>query len=136
MPKIKSILSHLIIPAVTVILISQLVFMTREITWNMILETISQITWWQALLLIIFGFVTIVPTLLSDFILARWQAYNIKRTDLIQRAWLINVFNINAGFIGTVSLLLRRVFYFDQKKSSHLKPYLQVYLLGDRKSVV
>lgn len=115
MPKIKSILSHLIIPAVTVILISQLVFMTREITWNMILETISQITWWQALLLIIFGFVTIVPTLLSDFILARWQAYNIKRTDLIQRAWLINVFNINAGFIGTVSLLLRRVFYFDQK---------------------
>lgn len=130
MPKIKSILSHLIIPAVTVILISQLVFMTREITWNMILETISQITWWQALLLIIFGFVTIVPTLLSDFILARWQAYNIKRTDLIQRAWLINVFNINAGFIGTVSLLLRRVFYFDQKKSSHLKPYLQVYLLG------
>lgn len=130
MNKIKKILSHLIVPAVTIILISQLVFMTREITWDMILETIGNIAWWQTSLLIVFGFIAIVPSILNDFILARWQEYKISTIELIQRSWQINVFNINAGFIGFVSILLRRVFFFDQEKNNRIKTFVQMYVIG------
>ena len=36
MKKFKQLLSRLIVPAVTLILIGQTIYMTREITWDMI----------------------------------------------------------------------------------------------------
>lgn len=130
MKKFKQLLSRLIVPTVTVILIGQSIYMTREITWDMIFATINDIYWWQALLLMILGFIAILPTLLNDVILAQWQDYHLDRRELLQRSWLINVFNINAGFVGTVGMLLRRIWFFDQKNARHLKPYIQMYILS------
>lgn len=130
MTKIKHILSRLIVPTTTIILVMQLIFMTREITWRMIIATINEVAWWQAALLIIFGFLSVLVTTYNDIILAKWQKYRIEKIELYQRAWLINVFNINAGFAGTVSMLLRRILFFDQNKPNQLKPYFQMYVLS------
>ncbi|MCT8388678.1 bifunctional lysylphosphatidylglycerol flippase/synthetase MprF [Leuconostoc holzapfelii] len=130
MKKFKQLLSRLIVPTVTVILISQSFYMTREITWDMIFSTINDIYWWQALLLMVLGFVAVLPTVLNDVILAKWQHYHLKRRELLARSWLINVFNINAGFVGTVGMLLRRIWFFDQKNTNHMKPYIQMYILS------
>lgn len=111
MTKIKHILSRLIVPTTTIILVMQLIFMTREITWRMIMSTINDVAWWQAVLLIVFGFLSVLVTTFNDTILAKWQNYRIGKVELYQRAWLINVFNINAGFAGTVSVLLRRILF-------------------------
>ncbi|MEX0380237.1 bifunctional lysylphosphatidylglycerol flippase/synthetase MprF [Leuconostoc sp. MS02] len=130
MPKIKYILARLIVPATTIILVTQLIFMTREITWRMILSTINDLTWWQTIMLVVFGFLSVLVTTLNDVFLAKWQNYRIEKNELYQRAWLINVFNINAGFAGTVSLLLRRILFFDQNRPNQLKPYFQMYVLS------
>jgi len=130
MTKIKHILSRLIVPTTTIILVIQLIFMTREITWRMIISTINDVAWWQAALLIVFGFLSVLVTTFNDTILAKWQNYRIGKVELYQRAWLINVFNINAGFAGTVSVLLRRILFFDQSKPNQLKPYFQMYVLS------
>ena len=73
MKKFKQLLSRLIVPAVTLILIGQTIYMTREITWDMIFSTINDIYWWQAILLMILGFIAVLPTVLNDVILAKWQ---------------------------------------------------------------
>lgn len=130
MKKFKQLLSRLIVPAVTLILIGQTIYMTREITWDMIFSTINDIYWWQAILLMILGFIAVLPTVLNDVILAKWQHYQIEMPELLQRSWLINVFNINAGFVGTVGVLLRRIWFADQKNGGRLKPYIQMYVLS------
>nr|WP_284295374.1 hypothetical protein [Leuconostoc litchii] len=120
MKGIKSVLSKLIILAITLILISQLFIMTREITWHAILSTVNDIAWWQLLLLVVCGFLVIVPTIFNDVILKEWQDYHLSLRETVQRAWLINVFNINAGFVGILSVFLRRIFYNDQPRKNLL----------------
>ena len=39
-------------------------------------------------------------------------------SEVLQRAWLVNVFNLNAGFIGILSVFLRRIFYNDHQNKA------------------
>ncbi|WP_273947988.1 bifunctional lysylphosphatidylglycerol flippase/synthetase MprF [Leuconostoc mesenteroides] len=129
MKGINHVLSKLIILVITLVLITQLFIMTREITWHAILSTMNDIAWWQMVLLLIAGFLVIMPTLFNDLILREWQGYGLTTSEMLQRAWLVNVFNLNAGFIGILSVFLRRIFYNDQPKQKPIKPYIQMYIL-------
>lgn len=129
MKGINHVLSKLIILVITLVLITQLFIMTREITWHAILSTMNDIAWWQTVLLLIAGFLVIMPALFNDLILREWQGYGLTTSEMLQRAWLVNVFNLNAGFIGILSVFLRRIFYNDQPKQKPIKPYIQMYIL-------
>ena len=52
MKGINHVLSKLIILVITLVLITQLFIMTREITWHAILSTMNDIAWWQMVLLL------------------------------------------------------------------------------------
>ncbi|WEV54794.1 bifunctional lysylphosphatidylglycerol flippase/synthetase MprF [Leuconostocaceae bacterium ESL0723] len=125
----KKVIPRLIVPVVTLILVIQVLLMTQEISWGLIINTLSGLGLWQILILVVLGFLAIVPSLYNDVLLAQWQGYHLSSQELLQRSWLINVFNLNAGFLGVISVLLRRFFYRDQAKRS-IKSYLQVYLLS------
>ena len=55
MQKFKNLLLRLVIPTITLILVTQLIIMTREITWQAIWSSINDVAWWQAALLILLG---------------------------------------------------------------------------------
>lgn len=130
MQKFKNLLLRLVIPTITLILVTQLIIMTREITWQAIWSSINDVAWWQAALLILLGFLAVIPTLYNDQILSLWQGYQLTNGELLQRSWLVNVINLNVGFFGVLSVLLRRIFYSDQTRKNGVKPFVQMYFLG------
>ena len=82
MKGINHVLSKLIILVITLVLITQLFIMTREITWHAILSTMNDIAWWQMVLLLIAGFLVIMPMLFNDLILREWQGYGLTTSEI------------------------------------------------------
>lgn len=103
--------------SIVFVVVRELLVISRSLSYESLLSTLSEIALWKIALLIVFGFVAVSPMLGYDWVLNRSLKQQLTKKYLFQTSWMINTMNNVVGFGGVISIGLRTYFYGKSQES-------------------
>lgn len=105
-------------PIKIVFVISVIIFVVHALTsffktvdWHRVGTGLSNLTWSNILILLIFGCIAVVPMLGYDFAIVKFLPGKFKRSYIIRCGWITNTLTNIAGFGGVLGATMRAYFY-------------------------
>jgi phosphatidylglycerol lysyltransferase len=102
--------------AVIVIVLSELLSLSKTISFDQLATLFSELALWRILLMFLIGLLCVLPMVGYDLILNRLLDQKLSRRYLVETSWIINTLNNLVGFGGFISIGLRSEFYGKEKK--------------------
>lgn len=115
--------------SVVVIVIGELISISKTISFNQLSETFQGIAIWKIALMLIIGLVSVLPMIGYDIILNKILGQKQKKSFLFESSWMINTINNIAGFGGLISIGLRSEFYGKKQEGRKVAQSLTKILL-------
>ena len=101
-------------PIKIVFVISVIIFVVHALTsffktvdWHRVGTGLSNLTWSNILILLIFGCIAVVPMLGYDFAIVKFLPGKFKRSYIIRCGWITNTLTNIAGFGGVLGATMR-----------------------------
>lgn len=104
--------------AVLMIVIAELLSISKTISLERLQEMFDRIPLWQLGIIAIVGLLSVAPMLGYDFTLKKLLKLEYSNFYIFETSWIINTINNIAGFGGLVSIGLRNEFYGKGSKNS------------------
>lgn len=108
-------LKRVFLISVVVVIIFEMVNLSKTLDFAQIRTLFSQIPLWQILLLTFIGLISEVPEIGYDVILNKMLDRKPNKRHLAETSWITNTINNLVGFGGVISIGLRSTFYNDKE---------------------
>ncbi|GFH39763.1 bifunctional lysylphosphatidylglycerol flippase/synthetase MprF [Lactococcus insecticola] len=128
--KYQTYLKTIFVIAVSFIAITQIAGLLRQVRPDKIAFILDRLSFFDLLLIMIVGMISVTPMLNYDRILNHLMGTVFQPKKLIQTSWLINTLNNIAGFGGAVSVGLRSHYYGKAVKERLLTNISKVFFFG------
>lgn len=130
--KKQKLLKGLFLIAVGVIVLSELLSLSKTISIQQLQSIFASLSIGRVLLMAIIGLLCVLPMIGYDVALNRILGQHLPKRYLIETSWMINSMNNLAGFGGLISIGLRSQFYGKEKKGTDIAKALSkifIYLM-------
>jgi phosphatidylglycerol lysyltransferase len=115
--------------SVMVIVIGELLTLSKTISFSQLNSIFQSIPLWKIGLMLVIGFVSVLPMIGYDVVLNRILRQKPKPSYLFETSWVINTINNIAGFGGLISIGLRSEFYGKESQGKQVVKALSKILL-------
>lgn len=124
----RSLFKTLFLIAVAVIVLGELLSLSKTISIDQLKELFAQLALWRVALMAVIGLLCVLPVVLYDIVLNRLLGDKPDRRYLLETSWIINTMNNLIGFGGFISIGLRSEFYGKGKKAKKLPKQFRRFL--------
>ncbi|MHC5250328.1 bifunctional lysylphosphatidylglycerol flippase/synthetase MprF [Enterococcus sp. LJL90] len=115
--------------SVIIVVIFQLVTLSKTITPEQIVDVFQSIPLWKLAVMLVIGLVAILPMLNYDIVLNKLLGQKLKTSFLLESSWSINTINNMVGFGGVFTIGLRTEFFGKEIDGKKLLQHLSKLLL-------